>query len=174
MTGIEVTAQSLEDFKKPETMQNIRNRSAMLLRCTSCRGDCPICGAACCIYENARRAAALANPSSETARKSKVILHIIEGLGPHIRNVGAFSLCSEWYGCGRYVCPNCAGVCPNGICRDVQCKVLHTPVRSTLWLVRVAFTGIEVLTLSVLGMQTRPLVSMRLVQRRLTHEGQSH
>ncbi|PLN75821.1 hypothetical protein BDW42DRAFT_189047 [Aspergillus taichungensis] len=111
VTGTEVTAQSLEDFKVPETIQNTKNRSGMHLRCTSCRGDCPVCGVACCIYENARRAAAFANPSSETARKSKMILRTIEDLGPHIRNVDTFSLCSEWYGCGQYVCPNCAGAC---------------------------------------------------------------
>ncbi|PLB38981.1 uncharacterized protein BDW47DRAFT_131083 [Aspergillus candidus] len=111
VTGTEVKAQSLEDFKVLETMQDIKNRSAMYLRCTNCRGDCPVCGAACCIYENARRAAVFAQPSSETARQSKTVLDTIESLGPHIRNVGTFSLCSEWYGCGRYVCSNCAGAC---------------------------------------------------------------
>ncbi|PKY02251.1 hypothetical protein P168DRAFT_283983 [Aspergillus campestris IBT 28561] len=111
VTGTEVKAQSLEDFNMPETMQDIKNRSAMHLRCTSCRGDCPVCGAACCIYEYARRAAALVQPSSEMARQSKTTLHTIENLGPHIRNAGTFSLCSEWYGCGRYVCSNCAGAC---------------------------------------------------------------
>lgn len=51
------------------------------------------------------------------------LVQIIEGFGSKVKDMSTFSLCSILGGCGRRVCPDCSGICPTNICRDVQCKV---------------------------------------------------
>jgi hypothetical protein len=93
------------------------------LRCTICRGDCPVCGVACCKYEAARRTIANAEYRSEEASNARQILQMIESLKCHVLGMSTLSLCSQPGGCGRHVCPNCCGRCPSEICGDIQCRV---------------------------------------------------
>lgn len=109
-------------------VDDVRTWDSVNLRCTSCRVDCGLCGAACCVYENARRTVAKAGPGAdgvarERAAKASQMIKVIESLGPQAKDVSTFSLCSQPGGCGRYVCPDCCGVCPSEICHDIQCKV---------------------------------------------------
>ncbi|KAF9884764.1 hypothetical protein FE257_001254 [Aspergillus nanangensis] len=126
VAGTEIKTYNL---KKSEAhrVDEVRKWETVNLRCIDCRGDCPICGAACCVYENARRTEAKAGPDAdgmaiEMAAKAHQIMKIIDSLGPRAKDATTFSMCSQPGGCGRYVCPGCCGVCPSEICHDIQCK----------------------------------------------------
>lgn len=58
-----------------------------------------------------------------TATHGERLVAAIDGLGSHVKDMGTFAMCTLGGGCGRYVCPDCCGICPNEICRDVQCSV---------------------------------------------------
>lgn len=93
------------------------------LRCASCMGACAVCNTACCMYEAGCRAKK--DPSSgafKAAQAERIVLNI-EALGSHVRDNTTFIMCTLGGGCGRYVCPECCGICINVACRDVQCKV---------------------------------------------------
>lgn len=127
VTGTEAKTRNLIR-KEAHRKGDIRKWGTTNLRCTSCRGECGICNAACCIYENAKRTVAKAGLDSDRvaygqASKAQQLIKIIESLGPQAKDVSTFSMCSPPGGCGRYVCLNCCGVCPKQICRDIQCKV---------------------------------------------------
>ncbi|CBF78200.1 predicted protein [Aspergillus nidulans FGSC A4] len=62
------------------------------------------------------------NLNKEVIKQANHLARIIEYLSIHAKDVSTFSQCTLPDGCGRYVCPNCCGVCPNEVCRDIQCK----------------------------------------------------
>ncbi|KAL4772645.1 hypothetical protein BDW60DRAFT_222261 [Aspergillus nidulans var. acristatus] len=62
------------------------------------------------------------NLNKEAIKQAKRLAKTIEYLSVHAKDVSTFSQCTLPDGCGRYVCPNCCGVCPNEVCRDIQCK----------------------------------------------------
>ncbi|KAB8075679.1 hypothetical protein BDV29DRAFT_155476 [Aspergillus leporis] len=68
ITGTGVRTISSTDFRYPRRADdNVRQWTTVNLRCTICRGDCPVCGVACCKYEAARRTIANAEYRSEEA-----------------------------------------------------------------------------------------------------------
>jgi hypothetical protein len=78
---------------------------------------------ACCVKEEVDQKAADENLNKEAIKQAKRLAKTIEYLSVHAKDVSTFSQCTLPDGCGRYVCPNCCGVCPNEVCRDIQCKV---------------------------------------------------
>ncbi|EAW08862.1 uncharacterized protein ACLA_098040 [Aspergillus clavatus NRRL 1] len=112
-----------EDNKEHEKKAQISKRwDAKSMRCSMCRGDCPVCGKTCCIYSAARCAIVEAKPDTELFRHAKEILQMILARGNTIMGQNKFSLCTTHGGCGRYVCSACWGICPVELCQDVQCK----------------------------------------------------
>ncbi|EAU32593.1 predicted protein [Aspergillus terreus NIH2624] len=111
VTGTEVKFRDLSE-SEAHRVDDVRTWDSVNLRCTSCRVDCGLCGAACCVYENARRTVAKAGPGAdgvarERAAKASQMIKVIESLGPQAKDVSTFSLCSQPGGCGRYECkPN--------------------------------------------------------------------
>lgn len=77
----------------------------------------------CCVYETARRV--YASPDTEVGQKeeTEMLLESILHIGARAKDVSTFSKCTVPGGCGRYVCPECCGACPVGLCNDIQCKV---------------------------------------------------
>ncbi len=39
------------------------------------------------------------------------------------RESPTFIQCTHQTGCGKFVCPDCCGICPDECCQDVQCRV---------------------------------------------------
>ncbi|KAK1138425.1 hypothetical protein N8T08_002621 [Aspergillus melleus] len=122
VTGTEVRFRDLNNPNAKQRKDDVRVWDTVNLRCIGCRGDCPVCGGACCIYGDAIRTIDNESAGAEKVGKAKRILEAIESLSPKIMDADTYQLCSQPGGCGRYVCPSCCGVCPNEICRDVQCK----------------------------------------------------
>lgn len=123
VTGSEV---KYRDPKYPSAKQrkdDLRVWDTVNLRCISCRGDCPVCNGACCIYVDAKKTIASENAKPVNVKKAKRIIGIVESVSPRVMDMSTYQQCSQPGGCGRYVCPKCCGVCPNEICRDVQCTV---------------------------------------------------
>ncbi|KKK21733.1 hypothetical protein AOCH_007164, partial [Aspergillus ochraceoroseus] len=105
------------------TLNDVRGWNHKNLQCINCRGTCPICDSPCCLREDARRKVSNENTDPQDFQQAKKILKIIDFLGAYAKEASTFSLCSQPGGCGRHVCRSCCGVCPNEICRDIQCKV---------------------------------------------------
>lgn len=93
------------------------------LRCASCMGSCAVCNTACCMYEAGCRAKKDPRNCAFKAAQAERIVSNIEALGSHVRDNTTFIMCTLGGGCGRYVCPECCGICLNVACQDVQCKV---------------------------------------------------
>ncbi|KAA8643435.1 60S ribosomal eL24 domain-containing protein [Aspergillus tanneri] len=116
---------NLSDSELKQKTHDARIKDAINLRCTNCRGDCPICGASCCIYDNARRTVIKEDSDTTKLEKAGRIVKMIDGMSQQAKEMNKFHLCSPPGGCGRYVCPKCCGVCHNEICRDIQCKLVR-------------------------------------------------
>ncbi|KAL4993789.1 hypothetical protein BDV10DRAFT_189624 [Aspergillus recurvatus] len=129
VTGTEVRTTAIDDPKGPRRPNEARAWDHRNLWCVDCRNNCPICNTACCVKEEVAQKAADDNLSKEEIEQAKRLAKIIEYLGVHAKDVSTFSLCTPPDGCGRYVCPDCCGVCPNEICRDIQCK----ECKSNIW-----------------------------------------
>lgn len=114
------------DTKSPRRANDDRVWYSRNLRCISCEGSCPICETDCCIYRAAKEV--LTKPKNFQTEMCSRLVEIIDSLGARVKDMSTFTMCTLDTGCGRRVCPNCCGACPTVICRDVQCKVLHTPV----------------------------------------------
>ncbi len=91
------------------------------LWCFTCTGNCELCGDTCCAV-NRQLEVALDKDQPEKARvraverASYICRH--NGLGPDLAST--FLRCSS--GCGRVVCPECCGVCPEALCQDLLCR----------------------------------------------------
>ncbi|KAL3460648.1 hypothetical protein BJX64DRAFT_180273 [Aspergillus heterothallicus] len=124
VTGTEIKPILLTDSEVRRRHGDARAWNHRNLRCISCYGTCPICNkGTCCLREEALVKVHDGSLEGEDLDKAKRLVKIIELLGPHARDATTFSQCSPPDGCGRHVCPDCCGVCPNKICRDVQCLV---------------------------------------------------
>ncbi|ODM21021.1 hypothetical protein SI65_04074 [Aspergillus cristatus] len=122
ITGTQVALRAEEDPDSPQRPNDPRMWHTKNLRCASCMGACAVCNTACCMYEAGCRAKK--DPSSgafKAAQAERIVLNI-EALGSHVRDNTTFIMCTLGGGCGRYVCPECCGICINVACRDVQCK----------------------------------------------------
>ncbi|KAL4963899.1 uncharacterized protein BDV14DRAFT_201386 [Aspergillus stella-maris] len=122
MTGTEVDSTSKNNPKAARRPEDARPWKHRNLACIGCRKTCPTCNKTCCVKQELEQKAADENLSPEEAQKAKHLGKIIEHLGFYAQEVSTFTQCTPFDGCGRYVCPDCSGVCPNEICRDIQCK----------------------------------------------------
>ncbi|KAL6239563.1 hypothetical protein BDW75DRAFT_227183 [Aspergillus navahoensis] len=120
VTGTEVRTTAVDDPKRPRRPNEARAWDHRNLWCVDCQ-------------EVAQKAAD-ENLSKEEIERAKRLAKIIEYLGVHAKDVSTFSQCTPPDGCGRYVCPDCCGACPNEICRDIQCKECKPNVwESCVW-----------------------------------------
>ncbi|KAF7587075.1 60S ribosomal protein L24 [Aspergillus hancockii] len=88
ITGTEVKTISPTDFKHPRRADdNVRQWNTVNLRCTTCQGDCPVCGVPCCKYEAARRIFANADSNSNEAGNAEQVIQIIESLEFHVKDM---------------------------------------------------------------------------------------
>ncbi|KAL2820027.1 hypothetical protein BJX63DRAFT_381053 [Aspergillus granulosus] len=135
VTGTETKLISLTDPKVRRRHGDARAWDHRNLWCISCYGTCPVCKkATCCLYEEALVKVNDGSSDGKDLEKAKRLVKIIEFLGPHVKDAATFTQCSPPDGCGRHVCPDCCGVCPNKICRDVQCNVSPFQTWSMLFL----------------------------------------
>lgn len=155
---------SSTDSKSPRRVDDSRQWNTVNLRCTTCRGSCPICSVACCRYAEAKQTIADTEAKPEKSDNARQILQKIEGLGSHVKDMSTFSLCSEPGGCGRRVCPSCCGRCPSEMCGDIQCKVVFFLFCLLLSHLRVPIWW---LTLLALGMQAKSLGTLRLARLKI-------
>lgn len=110
--------------RHPNTLRFWRSRN---LKCTNCVNVCcACCGRTCCAY----RAAVMAlethkdNPAGMAAAVERI--QQITTIFPYGREMPTFLRCTSGVGngsgCGRMVCPDCCGVCPDEACSDIQCR----------------------------------------------------
>ncbi|GLA34572.1 60S ribosomal protein L24 [Aspergillus niger] len=112
---------NLKDYWKHQRGGDVRTWGYRNPWCTKCYGECPICGTACCVYEELKRAVSDEASDPLVSRDRRRIMDLMGSVGAYIKDASTFSLCST-PGCGKHVCPSCCGICPDKRCRDVQCK----------------------------------------------------
>ncbi|PYH52787.1 60S ribosomal eL24 domain-containing protein [Aspergillus niger CBS 101883] len=112
---------NLKDYWKHQRGGDVRTWGYRNPWCTKCYGECPICGTACCVYEELKREVSDEASDPLVSRDRRRIMDLMESVGAYIKDASTFSLCST-PGCGKHVCPSCCGICPDKRCRDVQCK----------------------------------------------------
>ncbi|KAL4989465.1 hypothetical protein BDW68DRAFT_186475 [Aspergillus falconensis] len=117
VTGTEVRTIAVDDPQGPRRPNEARAWDHRNLWCVDCQ-------------EVAQKTTD-ENLSKEEIEQAKRLGKIIEYLGVHAIDVSTFSQCTPPDGCGRYVCPDCCAVCPNEICRDIQCKECKPKVWET-------------------------------------------
>ncbi|EYE96940.1 uncharacterized protein EURHEDRAFT_424117, partial [Aspergillus ruber CBS 135680] len=122
ITGTQVDLRIEEDPDSPQRPNDPRMWHTKNLRCASCMGSCAVCNTACCMYEAGCRAKKDPRNCAFKAAQAERIVSNIEALGSHVRDNTTFIMCTLGGGCGRYVCPECCGICLNVACQDVQCK----------------------------------------------------
>ncbi|KAB8267428.1 hypothetical protein BDV30DRAFT_231616 [Aspergillus minisclerotigenes] len=79
-TGTEVKTVSSTDSKSPRRVDDSRQWNTVNLRCTTCRGSCPICSVACCRYAEAKQTIADTEAKPDKSDNERQILQKIEGL----------------------------------------------------------------------------------------------
>ncbi|RDW72616.1 uncharacterized protein DSM5745_07788 [Aspergillus mulundensis] len=121
-TGTEIRAIDVHDPKVARRPNEARPWDHKNLWCVDCRKACPLCNASCCVKEEATKKAVDESLDQKERDDAKRLVDIIDKIGIYAKDVGTFSQCTPPDGCGRYVCPECCGVCPSEICRDIQCK----------------------------------------------------
>ncbi|KAI1612260.1 hypothetical protein EDD36DRAFT_497064 [Exophiala viscosa] len=98
------------------------------LHCTTCMDQCcAVCGRACCAYQAAYFATKIHKDNPESLFRAQETLGNIANVFAHGQEVPTFLQCThgapgDKLGCGKMVCPDCCGQCPNPICADVQCR----------------------------------------------------
>ncbi|KAL4944102.1 hypothetical protein BDV06DRAFT_116652 [Aspergillus oleicola] len=122
MTGTEPVSKSENNPKASCRPEDARPWNHRNLACIDCRKPCSICNTTCCMKQELEQKAADASLSFDEAQNTKHLGKVIEHLGFYAQEISTFAQCTPFDGCGRYVCPDCCGVCPNEICRDIQCK----------------------------------------------------
>jgi hypothetical protein len=127
VTGTEIKPINLLNPKVRRRQGDTRAWNHRNLWCIRCPGPCPVCKGTCCLREEARAKVHDESLEGEDLEKVKRLIEIIEFLGPHAKDADTYSQCSPPDGCRRRVCPDCCGVCPNEICRDIQCMVSRFP-----------------------------------------------
>ncbi|KIX10080.1 uncharacterized protein Z518_01161 [Rhinocladiella mackenziei CBS 650.93] len=120
--------------RHPNTSRGWNSRN---LHCTTCIDEfCAVCGRACCAFKAALLAKVNHEDNEEALRMAEErILHICH-IYPFGMEAPTFLQCirGDEIGCGKIVCPDCCGICPNEICRDIQCrKCKKIPWEECLW-----------------------------------------
>jgi len=98
------------------------------LRCTSCSDVvCPCCGRACCSFKARIMIAGHELTPAEGRAAALKDISAIAKCFPVGRESPTFIQCTHQTGCGRLVCPDCCGMCPDACCQDIQCRVGDLP-----------------------------------------------
>ena len=106
--------------RHPNTARAWHSRN---LRCGNCSETaCAICSRSCCAYMAATRALEIHKNNPETILETQQRLQEINKVFPFGREVPTFLRCTSPTGCGKLVCPDCCGACPDQTCQDVQCR----------------------------------------------------
>ena len=118
--------------RHPSTGKGWKHRN---LRCTNCPDPqfCGCCGRACCQYSSAFYR--LNDPySSEKGKEESIkIMAAIAKIYPSGKEAPTFLQCTHdtpgeaGRGCGKMVCPECMGICPDPSCQDMQCRKCKRP-----------------------------------------------
>ncbi|OAL22569.1 hypothetical protein AYO22_07127 [Fonsecaea multimorphosa] len=120
--------------RHPNTSRAWHSRN---LKCTTCLdGCCAVCGRACCAYKAAALAVKIHKDNPESLKAAEERLLQIAFLFPYGQEAPTFLQCTKGgeIGCGKMVCPDCCGECPNPICKDIQCrKCKKNPWAECLW-----------------------------------------
>ncbi|KAF7507224.1 hypothetical protein GJ744_010782 [Endocarpon pusillum] len=97
------------------------------LRCTSCSDVmCSCCGRACCSFRACILAAENKASSTDARKAARDDVAAIVWCFAVGRESPTFIQCTHQTGCGKYVCPDCCGICPDECCQDVQCRKCKT------------------------------------------------
>lgn len=95
------------------------------LRCTSCSNVmCSCCGRACCSFRACILAAENKASSTDSRKAARDDVAAIVWCFAVGKESPTFIQCTHQTGCGKYVCPDCCGICPDECCQDVQCRVI--------------------------------------------------
>ncbi|KIW76005.1 hypothetical protein Z517_10750 [Fonsecaea pedrosoi CBS 271.37] len=120
--------------RHPNTSRAWHSRN---LKCTTCLDHCcAVCGRACCAYKAAALAVKIHKDNPESLKMAEERLLQIAFLFPYGQEAPTFLQCTKGgeIGCGKMVCPDCCGECPNPICKDIQCrKCKKNPWAECLW-----------------------------------------
>ncbi|KAE8349935.1 hypothetical protein BDV28DRAFT_163289 [Aspergillus coremiiformis] len=91
LTRTKVKTISPTDLESPRRLDDSRQWSTVNLRCTTCHGNCPICGVACCKYAEAQQTTTNTESKSEKVERARQTLQMIEGLGNASLILGEFA-----------------------------------------------------------------------------------
>ncbi|ETI23549.1 hypothetical protein G647_05351 [Cladophialophora carrionii CBS 160.54] len=120
--------------RHPNTSRAWHSRN---LKCTTCLEQCcAVCGRACCAYRAAALAMKIRKDNPESLKIAEERLLQIAFLFPYGQEAPTFLQCTKGdeVGCGKMVCPDCCGECPQPICKDIQCqKCKKDPWNDCLW-----------------------------------------
>jgi hypothetical protein len=108
--------------RHPVTSRGWHSRN---LKCTDCPDfSCACCGRDCCAYKSATKALETHKNNPESLKAAEQLLLQIAFLFPYGREVPTFLQCTKGgeIGCGKMICPDCCGECPDPICKDIQCR----------------------------------------------------
>jgi len=110
--------------RHPNTSRDWRSRN---LKCTTCeKVCCGICGRACCAFRAALMALETHQHNQENLQHAMEKVQEISRIFPYGKETPTFIQCTNSVGggsgCGKMVCPDCCGVCPNEACGDTQCR----------------------------------------------------
>ena len=88
--------------------------------CYSCSGECHSCRRPCCAFYQ-QLSIAFGNTTTVTEKMAaEQMIRKIIALNPSGPDIaGTFLPCSS---CSKTLCPDCCGICPDIMCRDVQCR----------------------------------------------------
>ncbi|KAK5375934.1 hypothetical protein LTR20_000345 [Exophiala xenobiotica] len=112
------------------------------LKCTTCMDACcAVCGRACCAYKAAYLATKIHHKDNpESLLRAQETLGNISNCFAYGQEAPTFLQCThgapggDKIGCGKWVCPDCCGMCPNPVCADVQCrKCKKNPWMDCIW-----------------------------------------
>lgn len=111
--------------RHPNTGRGWKSRN---LKCTTCStANCAVCHRVCCAYRAAVLALEIHGESSPARPLALQRIQEITRLYPYGKEAPTFLQCTaemggSKMGCGKIVCPDCCGVCPNDACRDTVCR----------------------------------------------------
>jgi hypothetical protein len=111
--------------RHPTTGRGWKSRN---LHCTNCMDKCcAVCGRACCAFKAASLALKNHKDNPEGLLRAQDTLANIAVIYSYGQEAPTFLQCThgapgDTVGCGKMVCPDCCGMCPNAICADIQCR----------------------------------------------------
>ncbi len=87
------------------------------LLCSTCIDNCANCGAPCCAFKGASQTAVKEKDTAEGIAAAE-LASSIKRWASEGRDAPTFLMCTD---CGRWVCPDCIGLCPIFPCHDSIC-----------------------------------------------------